>query len=88
MCEDKPERVQIGLKEWNALNEASIRFMASKYAEDIMKPNYLADMLFMGYKPPTKWQKFKYKLSDLKQRAKDIWTILKGGDVHEDCGDY
>ena len=88
MCEKKPERVSMNLEDWSALNEASIRFMAGKMADDLMKPNYLADMLFMGYKPPTKWQRFKNRLVDYKQRCKDIWTILSGGDIHENCGDY
>ena len=86
MCEEQPERVQIGMKEWKALNEASIRFMASNVAENLMRENHLANMLYYGHIPLTKWQRFKYKLQDIKQRCKDIWIIVTGGNIHENCG--
>ncbi len=68
------------------LKKASMRFLASSIAEDAMQKNCLADMLYMGYKPPTRWQRFKYRIEDIKQRFKDIWTIVSGGDIHRDCG--
>lgn len=68
------------------LATATNRFAASKLADDLLKKDVFADMLFMGYKPPNRWQKFKCRLKDYKQRCKDIWTIVSGGDVHEDCG--
>lgn len=52
----------------------------------IMRKNALADMLAMGYMPPTRWQRFKYRIEDIKQRFKDIWIIVSGGDVHKNCG--
>jgi hypothetical protein len=68
------------------LSEATRRFAVASALEAQLKSNHLADMLAMGYKPPTRWQRFKYRLADLKQRCKDIWTIVSGGDVHENCG--
>lgn len=69
------------------ISDASARFKAAAIADGIMKENALADMLAMGYKPPTRWQKFKYRMQDLKRRIKDIWIIVSGGDVHKNC-DY
>lgn len=63
------------------------RFAECKVAEELSRQDRFEDMLFYGYKPPTRWEKFKYKLNDYKQRCKDIWTIVSGGDVHRDCGD-
>lgn len=42
------------------------------------------------YKPikVTRWLRFKNKMTDYKQRTKDIWTILSGGDIHKDCDYY
>ena len=37
------------------------------------------------YQPPTKWERFKDRMRDYRQRIKDIWTILKGDNVHKDC---
>lgn len=62
------------------------RFNACKVAEDLMRKDQLTDALFMGLKPLTKWQRMKLRLMDIKQRCKDIWTIVSGGDVHRDCG--
>ncbi len=62
------------------------RFAEANAAEIIFRSNALEDALFMGLKPPTKWQRFKYKLEDIKKRFKDIWTIVSGGDIHKNCG--
>ncbi len=68
------------------LAHATNRFAAAAIAESITRENAFADMLYMGYTPPTRWQRFKYHILDYRQRCKDIWTIVSGGDVHEDCG--
>lgn len=52
--------------------------MTQRFAEDLQN--------VMGYVPPTKWQRFKYQMQDIKQRFKDVWTIVSGGDIHKDCG--
>lgn len=67
------------------ISDASARFKAAAIADGIMKENSLADMLAMGYTQPTRWQKFKYRIDDLKQRCKDILTIVSGGDIHDGC---
>lgn len=71
------------------IKEITERFARSydfeKAARDLMKENYYY-VLGGKPKPPTRWQRFKYRLQDLKQRAKDIWTILRGRDIHENCG--
>jgi hypothetical protein len=78
---------QITLDDFSAqLQVMTARFAAAKVVEDLSRKNHLLEMLMMGYKPPTKWQRFKYRLADLRQRAKDIWTILSGGDIHSNCG--
>lgn len=72
-------------EEYGILLEAKLRYDACKIAEDLMRADRLADMLYMGYTPPTRWQRFKYRLQDLQQRCKDIWTIVSGGDIHDNC---
>lgn len=70
------------------LQEASKRYADVTAYELMAQKEHFADMLLtFGYRPPTKWQKFKRRMQDLKQRYKDIWTIVSGGDVHENC-DY
>lgn len=66
--------------------KVTARFTAAKIYEDLTRENILADMLHYGYKPPTRWQKFKYRVGNIVQRVKDVWTIVSGGDVHRDCG--
>ena len=68
------------------LSKATARFLACRVAENLMRTNHLADMLAMGYKPLTCRQRFKYRIKDIKQRCKDIWTIVSGGDIHRNCG--
>jgi hypothetical protein len=77
----------LNLEECSKLLNANANLAAQKFIEDMAKDNILADMLYYGYTPLTKWQRSKYKLADLKQRCKDIWTIVSGGDIHENC-DY
>ena len=57
-------------------------FKAAAIADEIMRKTAFDDMLYMGYTPPTRWQRFGYLIDGLKQRVKDIWTIVSGGDVH------
>lgn len=61
--------------------EPSIQKLAR---EGLFAENYLYDRLVVN--PPTKWQRFKYRMKDYRQRIKDIWAILRGKDIHEDCG--
>ena len=74
------------------LQPAIKRFADLKITEYEAKEEFKFDVLFgskqwgIPYDPPTKWQKFKRRLYDYHQRAKDIWTILKGKDIHKDCG--
>jgi trehalose/maltose hydrolase-like predicted phosphorylase len=53
--------------------------MADKIIRDNL--NY-----FKNLPKPTRKQRLKWWWQDKVQRAKDIWTILSGGDVHKDCG--
>ena len=69
------------------LQPAMKRFAECQAYEDIRKENMLKDYgYYTNGKKITKWQRFKYRLRNYRQRAKDIWTILRGGDIHEDCG--
>lgn len=61
-------------------------FVKSYLEEKFFKNAMIEDMKYYGMKPPTKWQRFKFKLGDYKQRAKYIWAILKGEDIHKNCG--
>lgn len=78
---------QYTLADYNKqLSGITNRFAVSAMAEDLMRKDALTDMLAMGYTPPTRWQRFKYRIEDIKQRMNDIWTIVSGGDVHKNCG--
>lgn len=70
------------------IRQVKTRYDACAISEDLLRKDYINDILFMGYKhkPPNRRQRFKLKLKDLKQRCKDIWTIVSGGDIHQDCG--
>ena len=74
------------------LQPAMKRFVECRISEYELREEYKLDVLFgskqsgIPYKPPTRWQRFKRRLYDYQQRAKDIWTILRGKDIHEDCG--
>lgn len=68
------------------LKPAIKRFAECVIDEEVMRKEFIGDLAHYGYTPPTKWQKFKYRLQDYRQRAKDIWTILRGKDIHENCG--
>lgn len=71
--------------EKNILQDAVKRFASVNQWEIEARKRYIEHMLFYGiYKPSTKWQRFR---KDIKQRFKDIWTIVSGGDVHKNC-DY
>lgn len=76
------------LKEYDEqiLSEATKRFAACAADKVIADNEFMKDAAFYGLKPLTRWQKFKRRIADYKQRYKDIWTILCGRDVHEDCG--
>lgn len=80
------DRLTLDDEDSTILAEATRRFMLCRIADDLTRKNMLADMMFMGYVPPTRWQRFKYRLRDIGQRGRDIWAILSGGDIHESCG--
>lgn len=62
--------------------EPCVKQFMSKHADDIMA------MHLNNLPLPTYLECCKYKWQDIKQRAKDIWTIVSGGDIHDDCGRY
>ena len=72
-------KTTITSKEWNEVMSR----MAIE-ATDAMIVRTLKPLPFI---PLTQKQKLKRRLKDLKQRCKDIWTIVSGGDIHENC-DY
>lgn len=64
-----------------------------KPVTDILINKLAIDLLyfpkrFKGFNYPklTRKEKFKYWLGDWRKRFKDCWTILRGGDIHENCG--
>lgn len=80
MASDQPV---FTLGEFSKRVEGTYGMTAQNVAESLMKPNELLD----GYVPlTTRRERCLARIADWKCRAKDIWTILRGGDVHEDCG--
>ena len=74
------------LEDYSVMLDATVRFAACKEAEKIMRDDVLKAFQFYGPLPePTRWEKFKYRMQDYSQRFKDMWTILKGDDIHKDC---
>lgn len=75
-------------------------FTLDDWSEQIMKPmlqrcveaevkmyeKYKEDLKFWGWKPPTRYERFKSFWRDKGRRCKDIWTIISGGDIHNNCG--
>lgn len=75
---------QITLDDYSKLiNDATVRFAAASIAEDLQHADALFNML---YTPPTRLDRVRYWFKDKAQRARDIWIILSGGDIHENCG--
>lgn len=71
-------------------------FTLTDYNEQILEPMlrrqvdilYGQIQMFPPGPPPTRKRRIRWWIEDKKQRAKDIWTILSGSDIHENCGDY
>lgn len=84
------EQKPFSLEEYNKrLEEIGKSFIACQASKMLFQKNAFLDTLLYGigpFKPLTRWQKFKNRLHDYRQRARDIWTILHGKDIHEDCG--
>lgn len=82
------------MKEPIITNKPAVNYTLDDYNKQLIATNRFAavvriaelDMKAMCYKPLTRWQRFKYRIEDLKQRTKDIRTIVSGGDVHKNCG--
>ena len=76
------------LGEYNdfVLRDATCRFAMGRLVEQANRSNLLLGMLAVGCVPPTRWQRIKNRIADYGRRAKDIWTILRGRDIHENCG--
>lgn len=66
------------------ITKYSVELMAQKASIDILH----GTMKFGNYpeRKYTKLEKFKMWYYDWKQRFKDCYTILSGGDIHENCG--
>ena len=71
------------LKEFSktTLAEVTKRFAACAVAEQITRANALTDMLFMGYKPLTKWQRRKRQIKEFFGRFHLAWRALRGDDL-------
>lgn len=81
MVEDKPFTLDDYAKQVLAPMYERIAQDEIKYHEE-----YERQLKFWGYKPPTRYQRFKAYWKDKAQRCKDIWTIISGGDIHDNCG--
>lgn len=75
----------MNLNEYNErIVKARIADLVEEQANFIMDTNNILE--FFGYKPPTRKERIARWWIDKKQRCKDIWTILRGGNIHEDYG--
>jgi hypothetical protein len=72
-------------KQFN-LDDFSKMLKQSNHLNNIADELIRKDTLDLMYTPLTRWQRFKYRMDDIKQRFKDIWTIVSGGDIHRNCG--
>lgn len=69
-------------------NEKCVKPMIENMVSHQLDILYGTIQLFPPGPPPTRKQKIKRWIEDKKQRCKDIWTILSGGDIHENCDYY
>ncbi len=71
----------ITLTEFAVIQEATTRFAACRIADEIMRQNVLADALWMGYAPPTKWERRKARIREFFGRFKLAYRALRGDDL-------
>jgi len=64
------------------LADITKRFAVSAAYEQITRSNALADMLFMGYKPLTKWQKHKRRVKEFFGRFGLAYRALRGDNLN------
>ena len=64
------------------LTDITKRYAISAAYEQITRANALADMLFMGYKPLTKWQKHKRRVKEFFGRFGLAYRALRGDDLN------
>lgn len=72
--------------EQNEITAIVTRLAAAQAADNLLRKRFLDDMLYMGYVPPTKWQRRKASLKDFLGRFKLAYRALRGDDLC-DC-DY
>jgi hypothetical protein len=69
-------------------NEAIHRFGVSKIAEDLLRENYLADVLWGSFKehwtPPSRWQRFKWSWGERWLRLRPALIYWWTGRIEED----
>jgi hypothetical protein len=63
------------------LNEVTRRFAECAAYKAVMRENAFADMLYMGYLPPTKWQKHKRRIKEFFGRFHLAWRALRGDEI-------
>ncbi len=73
------------LDDWSVILEAQTRFAACRAAEDMIRQNCLADLLFSGYVPPSKWRRRWDAMKRFPRRVRDAWKVLTGeAQVYDD----
>lgn len=77
------------------MSENDKAFTLAEYGKKTTIDDYAshsADALMYGLTEPSykpcRWQRIKRKWVSYWSQYKYIWTILCGGDIHENCGDY
>lgn len=68
----------VTLDDFAMLQEARARFTAARVAEDLMRENMLRDLLYMGYVPPTPWQRRWHAIKRFPRRVRGAWRVLIG----------
>lgn len=68
----------VTLDKFAIIQEARARFAIARAAENIMTENMLRDMLYMGYVPPTPWQRRWRAIKRFPRRVRDARRVLIG----------
>lgn len=72
------ESSPLTLEQYNdrVLSQTIRRFAECQAYETLARQSHLADLLFLGYKPPGKWRRRLDRLKRFPGRVRDAWNVL------------